>query len=127
MIITFNNDIDYLLNKLIQLIIDGNFHDAIDRVTKFMVLIIQKPKEIKYKQGQYVYVIQHSSPIKVLGCIIYIILGANNVTAYPCAVNKETRRDGVIGSHAGLKILWTEVSVRVRFPFSLLIILIEMM
>ena len=57
----------------------------------------------------------------VFAYIIYIIVGGN-VTAYPCAVNKETRRDGVIGSHAGLKILWTEVSVRVRFPFSLLTI-----
>ena len=35
-----------------------------------MVLIIYKLKEIKYKQGRYVYIIQHSSPIKVFGCII---------------------------------------------------------
>ena len=45
----------------------------------------------------------------------------NNVTAYPCAVNKETRRDGETGRHTGFKLLRPEVVVRVRFPFSLLI------
>ena len=40
----------------------------------------------------------------VFAYIIYIIVGGN-VTAYPCAVNKETSSDGGIGRHAGLKIL----------------------
>lgn len=32
----------------------------------------------------------------VFAYIIYIILGANNVTAYPCAVNKEIFYDSLM-------------------------------
>ena len=35
---------------------DGDFHTTIDTVTKFRVLIIYKPKEIKYKQ-MYMFII----------------------------------------------------------------------
>lgn len=45
-----------------------------------MVLIIYKPKEIKYKWGQYIYIIQYSSPIKVLDCIIYCLYLGKELT-----------------------------------------------
>ena len=57
-------------------------------------------------------------PIKVFGYIVYIIVGGN-VTAYPCAVNKETRSDGETGKHTGFKLLRAEMLLRVRFPLGL--------
>ena len=61
-----------------------------------MVLIIYKPKEIQnINRSIYLYNTIFF-PIMVLSCIIYIILGANNVTAYPCDVNKETIYDSLM-------------------------------
>ena len=52
----------------------------------------------------------------VFGCIIYIILGANNVTAYPCAVNKDIRSDGEIGKRTGFKLLQAENAFEGSIP-----------
>ena len=61
-----------------------------------MVLIIYKPKEIQNINRSICLYNTFFSPIKVLGCIIYIIIG-NNVTAYLCAANKDVSYDGLIG------------------------------
>lgn len=51
----------------------------------------------------------------VFAYIIYIIVGGN-VTAYPCAVNKETRSDGEIGKRTGFKLLQAENAFEGSIP-----------